>query len=72
MAPFCTLVNVFTVGVVLSESPKTIPAAAHSPVVQVSADRVLHAGMLLRTEVITFTNLAAAVRQGNLMRLGTI
>lgn len=72
MAPFCTLVNVFTVGVVLSESPETIPAAAHSPVVQVPADRVLHAGMLLRTEVITFTNLAAAVRQGNLMRLGTI
>lgn len=44
----------FTVGVVLSESPKTIPAAAHSPVVQVPADRVLHASMLLRTEVITW------------------
>lgn len=44
----------FTVGVVLPESPETIPAAAHSPVIQVPADRVFHAGMLLRTEVITW------------------
>lgn len=44
----------FAVGVVLPESPETIPAAAHSPVIQVPTDRVLHAGMLLRTEVITW------------------
>ena len=38
MAPLCTLVNVFTVGIVLPEGPETIPAAAHCPVVQVPAD----------------------------------
>lgn len=72
MASFCTLVNVFTVGIVLPESPETIPAAAHGPVVQVPAHGVLHAGVLLRTKVIAFANFATAVRQGNLMRLWTI
>lgn len=72
MAPFSTLVNVFAVGIVLPKSPETISAAAHGPVVQVPAHRVLHAGMLLRTKVITFTDFAAAARQGDLLRLGTI
>lgn len=72
MAPFSTFVNVFTIGIVLPKRPEAIPAAAHSPVIQVPADRVLHAGVLLRTKVIAFTDFAAAVRQGDLMRLRTI
>lgn len=72
MAPFSTLINVFTVGIVLSKSPKTIATAANGPVIQISADGILHAVMPFRTKVITFTDSAAAMRQGNLMRFWTI
>lgn len=72
MAPFSALVDVFTVRIVLSECPETISTATNGPVIQISADRILHAVMPFRTKVITFTNFATAVGQGNLMRLCAI
>lgn len=44
----------FTVGIVLSKSPKTIATAANGPVIQISADGILHAVMPFRTKVITY------------------
>lgn len=44
----------FTVGVVLAKGPKTISTAADGPVIQISADRILHAVMPFRTKVITY------------------
>lgn len=72
VAPLCTLIHVFTVGTVLSQSPEAISTAANGPVVQTAAHGVLHAAVPFRAEVITFTDFAAAMRQGDLLRLRTV
>lgn len=56
MAPFSTLISVFTVGIVLSQSPENILTAAYGPIIQIPADGILHAVVAFGTKVITITD----------------
>lgn len=69
---FSTLINIFTVGIVLSKGSEAISAATDSSVIQVSADRMLHAVVSFGAKVVAFTDFAATVRQGDLLRFWTV
>lgn len=70
--PFCTLIDIFTVCVVVSERAEAVLAAAAGPSLQVDTVRVLHTAVALRTEVVTSADFAAPVGEGDLLGLWTV